>query len=214
LYRLLAQRPDDTLAIALTGSDPRCATVRPERRAALAALQAWARGSGRTALATHCDAVAALSRTGHAATLSGPTGERNVYTLVPRESVLCLCDDASDRLMQLAAVLAVGGTAVWQADPTGLALLAALPGEVQACVACAHDWRADTVSFDAVLYHGDPGAVCGIARALAERRGPIVTLRTHARGETAIALEGLVVERALSVNTAAAGGNATLMTIG
>ncbi len=32
-------------------------------------------------------------------------------------------------------------------------------------------------------------------------------------GETAIALERLVIERALSINTAAAGGNATLMTL-
>jgi RHH-type proline utilization regulon transcriptional repressor/proline dehydrogenase/delta 1-pyrroline-5-carboxylate dehydrogenase len=34
------------------------------------------------------------------------------------------------------------------------------------------------------------------------------------KGETGIALERLVIERALSVNTAAAGGNASLMTIG
>ena len=36
----------------------------------------------------------------------------------------------------------------------------------------------------------------------------------QAPGETGIALERLVIERALSVNTAAAGGNASLMTIG
>jgi RHH-type proline utilization regulon transcriptional repressor/proline dehydrogenase/delta 1-pyrroline-5-carboxylate dehydrogenase len=35
-----------------------------------------------------------------------------------------------------------------------------------------------------------------------------------APGETAIALESLLLERSLSVNTAAAGGNASLMTIG
>jgi len=34
------------------------------------------------------------------------------------------------------------------------------------------------------------------------------------RGDHQIALERLVIERAVSVNTAAAGGNASLMTIG
>jgi RHH-type proline utilization regulon transcriptional repressor/proline dehydrogenase/delta 1-pyrroline-5-carboxylate dehydrogenase len=34
------------------------------------------------------------------------------------------------------------------------------------------------------------------------------------RGETDIPLERLLIEHALSVNTAAAGGNASLMTIG
>ena len=44
--------------------------------------------------------------------------------------------------------------------------------------------------------------------------GPIVGVRGCAPGERDIPLEALVVERAVSVNTAAAGGNASLMTIG
>ena len=48
------------------------------------------------------------------------------------------------------------------------------------------------------------------AAALAARPGPIVGVEGLRPGETALALERLVVERALSVNTAAAGGNATL----
>jgi len=49
---------------------------------------------------------------------------------------------------------------------------------------------------------------------VAKRNGPIVGVQGLARGETAIPLERLLIERALSVNTAAAGGNASLMTIG
>ena len=41
-----------------------------------------------------------------------------------------------------------------------------------------------------------------------------VVAEGHAPGDHAIALERLVHERSLSINTAAAGGNATLMTIG
>ncbi len=45
-------------------------------------------------------------------------------------------------------------------------------------------------------------------------RSAIVGVHGLNKGETDIALERLLVERALSVNTAAAGGNASLMTIG
>jgi RHH-type proline utilization regulon transcriptional repressor/proline dehydrogenase/delta 1-pyrroline-5-carboxylate dehydrogenase len=49
---------------------------------------------------------------------------------------------------------------------------------------------------------------------IAARPGPIVGVRGFAPGDADIPLESLVVERALSINTAAAGGNASLMTIG
>ncbi|EGH49399.1 trifunctional transcriptional regulator/proline dehydrogenase/pyrroline-5-carboxylate dehydrogenase [Pseudomonas syringae pv. pisi str. 1704B] len=42
----------------------------------------------------------------------------------------------------------------------------------------------------------------------------IVGVNGLSHGETNVPLERLVIERALSVNTAAAGGNASLMTIG
>jgi RHH-type proline utilization regulon transcriptional repressor/proline dehydrogenase/delta 1-pyrroline-5-carboxylate dehydrogenase len=49
---------------------------------------------------------------------------------------------------------------------------------------------------------------------VAKRAGAIVGVHGLSQGETGVALERLVIERALSVNTAAAGGNASLMTIG
>ena len=49
---------------------------------------------------------------------------------------------------------------------------------------------------------------------MAERAGPIVGVVALEPGHHDIPLERLLVERALSVNTAAAGGNASLMTIG
>ncbi|EIC0328121.1 hypothetical protein K9471_004622, partial [Salmonella enterica subsp. enterica serovar Java] len=50
--------------------------------------------------------------------------------------------------------------------------------------------------------------------AVAAREGAIVSVQGFARGESNILLERLYIERSLSVNTAAAGGNASLMTIG
>ncbi|UMX50445.1 hypothetical protein MJ390_11535 [Klebsiella pneumoniae] len=49
---------------------------------------------------------------------------------------------------------------------------------------------------------------------MAARDGAIVSVQGFARGETNLLLERLYIERSLSVNTAAASGNASLMTIG
>ncbi|MEE4417671.1 hypothetical protein V2S23_28740, partial [Klebsiella pneumoniae] len=64
-----------------------------------------------------CERLAAASATGATATLPGPTGERNTYTLLPREAVLCVAVDPADWLRQLAAVLAVGSMAVVLENP-------------------------------------------------------------------------------------------------
>jgi RHH-type proline utilization regulon transcriptional repressor/proline dehydrogenase/delta 1-pyrroline-5-carboxylate dehydrogenase len=124
--------------------------------------------------------------------LTGPTGERNTYHLVPRKRVLCLANRPSDRLAQLAAVRAVGGEAI---------------------VSTVQDWTQTGAFFDAVLLHGSPDELAQVQRHLAGRPGPVVAVERLEPGDTAIPLERLVVERAVSVNTAAAGGNASLMTL-
>ena len=65
-----------------------------------------------------------------------------------------------------------------------------------------------------MLHHGDSDALRTACRAIATRSGPIVTVTGLPSGSTEVPLERLVLERSLSVNTAAAGGNASLMTIG
>jgi RHH-type proline utilization regulon transcriptional repressor/proline dehydrogenase/delta 1-pyrroline-5-carboxylate dehydrogenase len=178
---------------------------------ALSELQRWAELRGERALADVCARFAAASRVGVAAILAGPTGERNVYTLHPREAVLCLADADSDRLVQLAAVLAVGSRAVWPGRDE--ALRARLPAAVRNRVDVVADWTAADVRFDAALHHGSADALLHVAALIAKRAGPIVSVAGCRPGETALPLERLVVERAVSINTAAAGGNATLMTL-
>ena len=96
---------------------------------------------------------------------------------------------------------------------TGEALreLDQLPEAARDQVSLAQDWQSDTVQFDAVLHHGASADVPGLLRALAERPGPIVGLVTLAPGDAALPLERLLIERSLSINTAAAGGNASLI---
>jgi len=76
------------------------------------------------------------------------------------------------------------------------------------------DWLEEGLAFDVVLHHGDADQLHALSLQLADRPGAIVSLHGHGRGEDAMALERLLIERAVSLNTAAAGGNASLMTIG
>jgi len=149
---------------------------------------------------------------GEGAVLAGPTGERNVYRLVPRERVLCLADTDADRRVQLDAVLAAGGHALWpaSAEPQWRRL----PAEAQARTHLVSDWTAPGLGFDLVLLHGAIDTLHAVQRRLAEREGPVVLVERLAPGDTRVPRERLLTERALSVNTAAAGGNASLMSLG
>jgi len=64
--------------------------------------------------------------------------------------------------------------------------------------------------------HGsDKAMLLGLAvqQVLAGREGPVVSVERLAPGDPAVPLGRLVVERSVSINTAAAGGNASLMTM-
>ena len=216
LLRLLSQRPADALARTFAAADraaPPDASARARLLAPLNALERWAQAQGHTALAATCRRFAAETLSGTARTLPGPTGERNVYTLAPRATVLCHAAQAGDWLTQLAAVLATGGTALWPASQA--AAKAALPAEVQARITLADNAVNDAqVDVAAALHQGSVDSLQALCDALARRPGPIVAVTAWPEGSTDVPLERLLIERALSVNTAAAGGNASLMTIG
>jgi RHH-type proline utilization regulon transcriptional repressor/proline dehydrogenase/delta 1-pyrroline-5-carboxylate dehydrogenase len=177
-------------------------------------LAAMGASQGNAALASTCQRFA-QTQSGTARTLPGPTGERNVYTLAPRARVLCLAPSADDLLVQTAAVLASGGTALW---PTAQASLRTpnCPPLVQAQVTAAGQRPATTAAGAGrrAAPWRRPIALQAVCTALAQRPGPIVGVTALQPGAVDIPLERLLIERALSVNTAAAGGNASLMTIG
>lgn len=220
LYRLLARRPAGTrlrLGVPLDSAPAEAPGAEGlPHRVALEALRAWCEQAGAelAPVAPLCTRFAQQSPSGQRRLLSGPTGERNVYTVHAREWVLCMATQPADLLCQLAAVLAVGARALWPDAAAPRALLETLPPTVQAWVRLSAGWRSDGSAFGAVLHHGDSDQLRTISEVLAERPGPIVSLQALAPGETDIVLERLVQEHSLSVNTAAAGGNANLMTIG
>ncbi|WP_319736630.1 trifunctional transcriptional regulator/proline dehydrogenase/L-glutamate gamma-semialdehyde dehydrogenase [Cronobacter sakazakii] len=215
LYRLLASRPETAVQTTLERHDARYAQdaqvktliTRPHQ-----ALTEWA--AGRPELKALCEHYLALSQSGVQRTLPGPTGERNTYTLLPRERVLCLADNEQDLLVQLAAATSAGSRVLWVDEPLQRTLAKQLPAAVNAIIDFAKPDVLFSQRFDAVIYHGDSDQLRALCEKVAARDGAIVSVQGFARGETNLLLERLWLERSLSVNTAAAGGNASLMTIG
>ena len=181
---------------------------------ALASLQAWAQQQGQAQLGKLCQAYAAHTGNGFATELPGPTGERNLYVLAGRARIACVADSAEHQLAQLAAVLAVGATAVWPQTSANAALLGQLPADVRAHVVLASHDTAEllqTEPFDAVLVDSASDWLATGAQ-LAGRAGAIVPITAQA-ADGSVPLFRLLAEHAISINTAAAGGNASLMTL-
>ncbi|WP_024556924.1 aldehyde dehydrogenase family protein, partial [Franconibacter pulveris] len=215
LYRLLANRPPHAALTTFNRQDAvypvdtqlKNALTQPHQ-----ALTQWA--AGRPDFKALCEKYAELSQTGAQRVLPGPTGERNTWTLLPRERVLCVADNEQDALVQLAAATSAGSRALWPDDKLHRELAKQLPGAVQQVIDFAKPDQLMGQRFDAVIYHGDSDQLRTLCEQVAGREGAIVSVQGFERGETNLLLERLWVERSLSVNTAAAGGNASLMTIG
>jgi RHH-type proline utilization regulon transcriptional repressor/proline dehydrogenase/delta 1-pyrroline-5-carboxylate dehydrogenase len=159
--------------------------------------------------------------------LPGPTGERNTHVVEPRGTVLCIAATVAGAQVQWELARATLNRVLWRDSPAVRAWIAGLPlleRHAQAVLATAGDApRDDTVeddeSFDAVLFEGDREALLALGRCLARREGPILPVlalspEEVAGGCAACRAERLVLERCVSTNTAAAGGNASLMAMG
>lgn len=152
--------------------------------------------------------------------LPGPTGEHNRYQLQQRGYVLCLPQTEWGAVMQLASCLATANQPVILLNPNEAALtqwLSRLPQEVAAFVIQASnvEQALQQQTIGAALFEGDGDKLLVFARQLAEHSAVIVQPQgrtvTELEEGKGYQLERLLVERSVSVNTAAAGGNATLM---
>jgi RHH-type proline utilization regulon transcriptional repressor/proline dehydrogenase/delta 1-pyrroline-5-carboxylate dehydrogenase len=201
----LALEPED--ATALKDGAQRAA-VHP---APLAALHAWAREQALVPLARLCERYASRSPLRIRRELPGPTGETNVLHYRGRGVVLCLQDRAptGTLLAQLAAVFATGNRALLVEGADARAATALLPAPLRGRLRWTSGWHAE--SFEAVLFSGAEGAAQQVRRALAQRAGARTPLLRAVDG--AYVLERLVAEQVIAINTAAAGGNASLMSL-
>ena len=221
LYRLVQGQPNAALAPL-----PRAQASAPvPAQQLLASLQttvvAGVEQSGRI-----CAEALAASRLGTSVLLNGPTGESNRYRLLARGPVWALPRTPLGLVHQVAAALATGNPChvVLPAQDNGCAAawqaLRAAAGD--AGVAWLHSadeqsWGDAQAPITALLFEGDGDALVGITTAVAARAGAIV--RVESRSSEALHaghgydLAALLHEQSISTNTAAAGGNAQLMTM-
>ncbi|MDO4231439.1 MAG: trifunctional transcriptional regulator/proline dehydrogenase/L-glutamate gamma-semialdehyde dehydrogenase [Lautropia sp.] len=209
LKRLLAARP--VVAVPHT----------PQTEGALRSLAAWLPGiDGQADTGVVVDYIGGLlsAQTGTVdQTMPGPTGESNVYRQQGRGRVLCVASSNEGALVQLATCLATGNEAVFTATSAGAEVLGRLPAEIRARVKQITDAEIDTAPFAAALFEGDGEHLKALNQRLAKRNGAIVNLQglslDQIRQGRHYGNEILLAERSISVNTAAAGGNASLMTM-
>ena len=173
--------------------------TRPDR---IAILRKHLRGKGSEAIA----ASAAMEF--GPIDLPGPTGESNTLMLVPRGRALCLGPDAETLFAQTIQALAAGNSVLAIAPGARAALapllskglpLEALDGAVKP--ADLREISAEIVAFSSKSENFRP-----FRQVFGEKNGPLVRFLTEK-----IDPAGYVHERAVCVDTTAAGGNASLL---
>ena len=176
----------------------------------------WLLVQGRTAAASRCTAFLTRSLVGLTIDMPGPVGERNVYGLRPLGRVAALSTTEDGLLVQIGAILSTGNTAIVDTDHPYRSILGLLPTNVVARVLIASAWQ--TAGVRALLFEGDRAAVIALNATIATLPGPIrslqITMNADATSDaTDGVLDRLFEEWSVSTNTAAAGGNASLVAI-
>ncbi|UTW07869.1 bifunctional proline dehydrogenase/L-glutamate gamma-semialdehyde dehydrogenase PutA [Pseudomonas benzenivorans] len=196
-------------------------------------------GIGRAAEALRFYAAQAEAELAEPVELPGPTGERNELRSPPRGLVVCLAAAGSGfaaLAAQCGAALAAGNTVVlWHevervaSELQRLLLEAGVPKEALGALATGDDATlkelVEDARVDAVALAGPHTLAKALNRTLAECDGAIrplipFALDGHADGAPGCPLAGspaylhrFVLERAVSIDTTASGGNASLFTM-
>lgn len=173
--------------------------------AVLTAFADWLDKAGEGEAAQQARTMGQTSALGLELLLPGPVGERNLYALHPRGRILLRPATRAGLLGQMAAVLATGN----RASVEGMALPDGLPAAIAAA------FRPDpSEPFAACLVEGDASAVRAACDSVARIAGPIVPVHVWSAEGMGTNHAWLLEEVSISVNTTAAGGNASLMMIG
>lgn len=211
-YRLLAKKPTSAVRQFMVSRDVALSvdeSIRTTFINELTDLQNWALSNGYPELVAACEKFARATPGGITCTLPGPTGERNLYSILPRELVLCRSDNDRDFLCQLAAVIAVGSTAL--VDDRFRILRDTLPFSLRERVVVTGHWSKHR--FDAVIFHGEHARAEDLTHEIIKARDEILSVILLPPGSSDVPLDRLILERTVSINTTAAGGNASLMMI-
>jgi RHH-type proline utilization regulon transcriptional repressor/proline dehydrogenase/delta 1-pyrroline-5-carboxylate dehydrogenase len=181
---------------------------------AVADFANWLEGRGRGEDAEAARAIAHPSNLGLTLELQGPVGERNLYTLQPRGKVLLAAESESGFARQFAAVLATGNVAVVDKSFGGAGNLSGLPVSVAQRI----EGLSAAGALAGALIEGDADRILAINSRIATLAGPLALVQAASREDlranpVPYNLNWLLQEVSTSINTTAAGGNASLMTI-
>ncbi len=187
----------DTLATAIASLDNSDWSARHDR---IGILRQALRGAAPEAMS----AAAALEQ--GPIDLPGPTGESNRLTLAPKGTVICLGPTADMALAQAVQALATGNKVIVIAPEAGKKLT---PLNNQDFPIHITDGLLDSVTLaslpvDCIALAG--GDLLATRKALSQREGPIVPVISDL-----IAPASYSHERAVCIDTTAAGGNAALL---
>lgn len=150
--------------------------------------------------------------TAQALQLIGPTGESNTYQMIARTRILCIANQEEDLIQQFAVVLNLGSQVVIsEQHQMAMRLTQLMP---PALAAYFHKiTQLQSGDFDLALHHGSTDALLVLQQDIAQRQGPMINIVHLKSGDYAIPIERLMLERVVSNNTAAAGGNTSLMSM-
>ncbi|MFP2872341.1 bifunctional proline dehydrogenase/L-glutamate gamma-semialdehyde dehydrogenase PutA [Acetobacter tropicalis] len=198
LRRLLAQPP--TVPQLVRGCVP----------AAMSAWTDWLRQQGESSSARTAAALARQPLVGGEIALPGPVGEKNLYNLAPRGNVLCIPATKAGLYDQISLALSGGNTVLILADESIASWYVSLPEAIRAKVKLVASATAEPCAI--VLSERDDAAFAAARQALANSTAPIASAWITGNGLPSA--ECVLEEQSRSINTTAAGGNASLMTLG
>jgi RHH-type proline utilization regulon transcriptional repressor/proline dehydrogenase/delta 1-pyrroline-5-carboxylate dehydrogenase len=174
---------------------------------ALNLLLEWARTHGHERVAVLGERYAHDTPLNTTVLLPGPTGERNTLMFAPRGTVLCSATSIDALLNQLAAAFATRNAVVVCRETAEL-MPASFLSDLRDAVRCVD--RVDDEQVEIHMALVDAQKAPELMPKLAARSGALVPVIDTDK-ERAVPLWRLVAERAVCVNTTAAGGNASLM---
>ncbi len=177
----------------------------------------WLKARGHHEEAARCLGYAAQSHTGTEIELPGPVGERNVYSLHPRGRVLLVPETETGLFLQIGAALATGNEMLIDPAKCVEGALRELPDAIAARIKVDSDWSA-AGPLAAALIEGNEDRLRELNQRISELEGPLLltqgaTPEALKSGAQDYCLDWLVEEISTSINTTAAGGNASLLAI-
>lgn len=179
-------------------------------RPAFHSLLSWANTHGHARVVSLGEAYVHATLLNTSLVLPGPTGERNTLQFAARGTVLCAASNVGVLLNQLAACFATGNV-VAVCGRTALLLPPGLPDTVRDAIAVIEEPELAATPVHMALVEAK--LLPALLPELAARDGALVPVIETTETEP-VPLWRLVAERAICVNTTAAGGNASLMTLG